>query len=185
VIDERLPVRIVVMSERKAKIKEKAISEGKKIVVVVVYLWALFAMFQVHKIAILRGENMATAIGYQVGLALINALVIGKVILIAQAFHVGERYQDKPLIYPILFKSALFSVLLVCFEIVEEVVVGMFHHKTIAESMPALGGGGVEGILLSVFMAFIALIPFFAFTEVGRVLGEDELASMLFRRRII
>jgi hypothetical protein len=180
---KRGPARIMPMNERKAKIKEKAISEGKKIAVVVGYLWVLFAMLQVHKLAVLRGENMATEIGFKVGFAFINAMVIGKVILIAQAFHFGEKFKDEPLVYPILFKSVLFSVLVVCFNIAEEVLVGLFHHKTVAESMPALGGGGIEGILLSVFMMFVALIPFFAFIEVGRVLGENELASMLFRRR--
>jgi hypothetical protein len=32
-------------------------------------------------------------------------------------------------------------------------------------------------------MVFIVLIPFFSFTEIARVIGEDELLSILFKRR--
>jgi hypothetical protein len=39
-------------------------------------------------------------------------------------------------------------VLLVCFDVLEEVLVGSLHRKSIFESIPTLGGGGVEGTLL-------------------------------------
>ena len=171
------------MNEKKAQLKKKAVSEAKKFAVIVAYLTVLFALFEVHKLTILRGEASATAISYRVGFALINALILGKIILIAEVFHFGERFQDKPLVYPILFKSAVFSALLVCCDILEEVLVGVFHHKTIGESVPKLGGGGVEGILLTALMVFIVLIPFFSFRAVARAVGEDELASMIFKRR--
>ena len=171
------------MNQQKISLKEKAISEAKKFVVIVGYLWVLFVLFEIHKITILRGQNPATPLGYRVGFAFVNALILGKIILIAEAFHFGERFKDKPLVYAILFKSVLFSALLVCFDISEEVLVGVFHHKAIAQSIPALGGGGVEGILLVGLMVFIVLIPFFSFTEVARVIGEDELLSIIFKRR--
>jgi hypothetical protein len=49
--------------------------------------------------------------------------------------------------------------------------------------MPLLGGGGVAGMLLVALMVFIVLIPFFSFREIARVVGEDELLSILFKRR--
>jgi hypothetical protein len=163
------------------RLKEKAISEAKKFVVIVGYLWVLFVLVELHKLTILRGLNSTS--GYRFGFALINALILGKIILIAEAFHVGERFKDRPLAYAILFKSVVFSVLLVCFDILEDVVVGVFHHKTITQSMPTLGGGGLEGMLLVGLMVFIVLIPFFCFTEVARVIGEDELISLILKRR--
>jgi hypothetical protein len=171
------------MNGRKTPLKEKAISEAKKFAVIVGYLWVLFVLFEVHRITILRGQNPVTPVAYRVGFALINALILGKIILIAEALHFGERFKDRPLVYAILFKSAVFSALLVCCDILEEVLVGVFHHKTITQSIPALGGGGVEGIVLVGLMVFIVLIPFFSFTEVVRVVGEDELVSIIFKRR--
>ncbi len=171
------------MNQQTTSLKEKAISEAKKFAVIVGYLWALFVLFEIHKITILRGQSPAAPLGYRVGFALINALIMGKIILIAEAFHFGERFKDKPLVYAILFKSTVFSVLLVCCDILEEVLVGLFHHKTITESIPPLGGGGIEGLFLVGLMVFIVLIPFFSFTEIARVIGEDELLSILFKRR--
>jgi hypothetical protein len=171
------------MNEKRTQLKEKAISEAKKFAVIVGYLSVLLALFEVHKLTILRGESSATAIGYRVGFALINALILGKIILIAEAFHFGERFKGEPLVYAILFKSAVFSALLVFCDILEEVLVGVFHHKTADESIPKLGGGGVEGMLLTALMVFIVLIPFFFFMEIARVVGEDELLSIVFKRR--
>jgi hypothetical protein len=173
----------VIVNQQKTSLKEKAISEAKKFAVIVGYLWVLFVLFEIHKITILRGQNPASPLGYRVGFALINALILGKIILIAEAFHFGEKFKDRPLVYAILFKAAAFSVLLVCFDILEDVIVGLFHQKTITESMPTPGGQGVEGILLVALMVFIVLIPFFAFREIARAIAEDELLSLLFKRR--
>jgi hypothetical protein len=171
------------MNQQKTPLKERAISEAKKFAVIVGYLWMLFVLLQLHRLTILREQNPAGPISYRVGFALINALILGKIILIAEVFHFGERFKNRPLVYAILFKSVVFSVLLVCFDILEEVLVGMFHNKTITQSIPALGGGGVEGMLLVGLMVFIVLIPFFAFTEVARAIGEDKLLSIIFKRR--
>jgi hypothetical protein len=171
------------MNEKGTRLKEKAISEAKRFAVIVGYLWALFVLFEIHKLTILRAQNPTIPLGYRVGFALINALILGKIILIAEAFHFGELYKDRPLVYAILFKSAVFSALLVCFDILEEVLVGVFHHKTIAASLPTLGGGGIEGVFLVGLMVFIVLIPLFSLTEVARVIGEDELLSIIFKRR--
>jgi len=41
----------------------------------------------------------------------------------------------------------------------------------------------LEGMLLVGLMVFIVLIPFFSFTEVARVIGKDELVSIILKRR--
>jgi|SRR5271155_3350604 len=171
------------MSEQTTRLKERAISEAKKFAVIVAYLCMLFVLLQLHKLTILRGQGPLTTFAYPIGFALVNALILGKIILIAEAIHVGERFKDRALVYAILFKSAAFSILLVCCEILEEVLVGLFHHKTISQSMPTLGGGGWEGMLLVGLMVFIVLIPFFSFTGVARAIGESELLSIIFKRR--
>lgn len=86
------------MNERTTRLKERAITEAKKFAVIVGYLWMLFALLQLHRLTILREQNPGSPIGYRFGFALINALILGKVILIAQAFHTGERFKDKPLV---------------------------------------------------------------------------------------
>ncbi len=167
----------------KHALKEKALVEAKSFSVIVGYLWVLFSLLEAHKWMILRQHNLSSELGYKVGFGLINAIVLGKVIFIAEALQAGEHLRNRPLIYPILYKSAVFSTILICFHIVEGVLIGMFHGKTIAQSIPEIGGGGLVGILIVGAFMFVVLIPFFAFMEFGRVLGEDELKSLLFGRR--
>jgi len=49
---------------------------------------------------------------YHQGFALINALALAKVVLVAEFFHVGDNLKNRPLIYPIVFNSAVFAVLI-------------------------------------------------------------------------
>ena len=68
------------------------------------------------------------------GFAIVNALVLGKVILIAEDFRFAEWFRDQRPIYAILAKSVAFAILLLIFDIIEEEVVGKFKGKTIGES---------------------------------------------------
>jgi hypothetical protein len=75
------------------------------------------------------------------------------------------------------------AIILVCFNVVEDVIVGLFHGKTLAESVPEIGGGGLEGQLLVGLMIFVVLIPFCAFEELRRAIGENEFHDLVFRRK--
>ena len=50
------------------------------------------------------------------GFALINALKLAKVMLAAKDLHLGEQFNEGPLTYPTLVKSALLSLVLSGFE---------------------------------------------------------------------
>ena len=63
--------------------------------------------------------------------------------------------------------------------IVEEIAVGMFHGKTAAESFPEIGGGGIVGVLTVGAIMGIALVPFFSFREIARVVGEAEFRTLM------
>jgi len=172
------------MSDQKTRhVKERAVTELKRYAAIAFYLWALFSLFEIHKYAVLREVHMASLSGYKIGFALLNALIIGKVILIGQVLHVGEQLSEKRLIFSVLFKSAAFALLVLCFDIVEDVIVGLIHGKSFAASIPKLGGGGLEGMLLFCIMAFVVLIPLFLFTEVQEAIGKEKLQSIIFHKR--
>jgi hypothetical protein len=65
-------------------------------------------------------------------------------------------------------------------DIVEEVVVGKFKGKTFAESFPHVGDGSPRAFFYMMIVFAIALIPYFSFKEIGRVVGERELRSLFF-----
>jgi hypothetical protein len=103
--------------------------------------------------------------------------------LIAQELHFGRRFDEAPLIYTTLFKSATFALVLGCFKILEEVLIGLYRGHSFNESIRAVGGGTLSGILVLMTILAVLLIPFFAFSELGRILSEDKLQQLLFAPR--
>jgi hypothetical protein len=162
--------------EPKPSLKVRLYEELKRFLMIFAYLWLVFLVFLVHEWIVLADNH----IGFRFyGLAAINALVLSKIMLIAEDLGFAERFDNRPLIVPIVYKSVLFSVLLVIAYIVEEIVVGQFHGKSFAESFPVLGGGGMVGTLCVAALLGVALVPFFAFREIAHVIGEAEFRSLM------
>ena len=62
------------------------------------YLWIVFSLLAIHELMILSQHQLS----YQAhGIAIVNALVFAKVMLVAEDLHLGHRLNDKPLIYSI------------------------------------------------------------------------------------
>ena len=77
-------------------VKQKVVSGIRGGVALIVgYLWIVPLPLQPQKFAIFRELNQGYRIDYKIGFALINALVLGKVILLGEDFHVAERLKGK------------------------------------------------------------------------------------------
>lgn len=159
-----------------AQLKKTALHQAKEFLWVFAYLWLCFGLLVLYKSMILADYDIDFAAH---GFALVKALVLGKVILIAKDLHLGEGHKDRPLIYPTLYKSVLFFVVLVLFSLFEEVVRDLLHDKTIGESLAEIGGKSPV-MLTNGMLMFVVLIPFFAFQEIGGVLGENKLSQLFF-----
>jgi hypothetical protein len=72
---------------------------------------------------------------------------------------------------------------LACFKILEDAAVGFYHGKSFAGSMIDLGGGSWQAILTLTVLLFVILIPFVAFGELQRVLGEGKLKHVFLHPR--
>jgi hypothetical protein len=174
----------MISDQPKRKIKERAASELKRYAVIVLYLWVLLSVLELHRFLVLRVLHLESFSGYRIGFAAVNALIVGKFVSMGEALHVGERVNGKRvLIYSVLFKSALFAVLVVCLDVVEEIIVGMIHGKPFSASIPQLGGGGLEGAILVGVIVFVVLIPLFLLTEVQRAVGKERLRSLILHER--
>jgi len=164
---------------RARRLKELAVEEAKRFIVLFVYLWILFGLFVLNQRIILHQHGINfTAQGF----AIINALVLAKVMLVLENFNLGRWLHGRPLIYPIVFEAALFTVLFILFHILEEIVVGWSRSETVSDSIPAIGGGGLAGLLCVALLLFFALLPFTAFKNLDRALGPGRLKALLFSR---
>jgi len=168
------------LNQHKKTLHERIVDEIKKFVGLTIYLWIMFFLFSVHEFIVLSKYQ----INYEFwGLPVVNALVLAKVMLVADDLHLGDRFKERPLIYPIVYKSMVFAVVFICFHIIEEYVIGVFKGKSITESVASIGGGSLSGILSVAAIITLALSPFFAFRELGRVIGERNLRDILLLKR--
>jgi hypothetical protein len=161
-------------------LKQKAYQGIKEYLVISCYLCIVFSLFALYKSVILAEHHIAIA---SQGFALLNGLALAKVMVVAQELHFADQLKTAPLIYPTLFKSATFAVLLGCFKILEETAVGLYHGRSFGESITAIGGGTLKGTLSLMALLAVLLIPFFGFTELRRVFGEGKLERLFFTSR--
>ena len=163
----------------KPTVKERAAHQLKEFLAMFIYLWVLLALLVINQSSVLARE----AHSYQAHFfAFVNALILAKVLLIGEDLHLGNRFRDKPLLYSIFYKCFVFTIFLIVFHILERVIVGALSGRTIAQSFPSIGGGSLQGILSLGATVFVALIPFFAFREISRVMGQSEFWSLLLSR---
>lgn len=157
-------------------VKERFYHGLKEYLVIAIYLWVVFTMFDIYK-SVLDVEYHANLASK--GFAVINALALGKIALIARELKLDARLRrrGKPLLYPTLLNAAAFAALMSVFKILEEVVMGVFHHHSVSQSIAEIGGSWKGTACLSVIF-FVMLIPLSAFSELSFFLGEDKLVRL-------
>jgi hypothetical protein len=168
------------VSEVKITLKQKAFHEARAYLVNSLYLFVVLSLFIIYKSVILAEHHIDYALH---GFALFNALALAKVMLIAQDLHLGDQFRDAPLIYPTLLKSFAFTILLACFKFAEEAAMGILHGKSFHERTALVAAASWKEDLALLFLLFVMLIPFFGFTELRRIFGEDRLVGAFFRPR--
>ncbi len=164
-------------AHRARSLKDKAAEEFRRFVILFLYLWVLFGVFVLNQGVVLREHGINFAMQ---GFALINALVFAKVMMLFEIFDPGRWLRARPLIYPILYETLLLTVLFLVAHVLEKTVEGLLRGKTIAESLPGIGGGGFAGLLSVTAILFVALMPFFGLRNLSLAMGDGRLYAMIF-----
>src|SRR5436305_9711679 len=100
--------------------------ELKELVFISLYLYVTIGAVILMKTAVLHTQDIEFT---PWGIAIVKAVVLAKFMLIGEAMKIGARSTTGPLIWPTLRKAFGFLVLLIVMTIVEEAVVGLFHHR--------------------------------------------------------
>lgn len=166
--------------KKKKDIKKKIYHEMVEFWIIAAYLTLMFAAFTQYRRLILAAHDI-TYTNY--GVAIIEALVLGKVVMIGDALRLGRWLEHKPLIYSTLLKTVVFSIFVGAFTVIENVIKGLWKGKGLVGGLDDFIGKGSHELLAGCLIIFAALIPFFAFRELGRVLGEGKIWDMFFRRK--
>jgi hypothetical protein len=165
-------------SEAHPDLRKRVKHELESYLATAAFLTIFFAAFTTYRSLVLAEYH----IGYlDYGWAVVQALILAKVILIGQAMHLGDWLHDRPLIVPVVGKTIIFGLLVGVFSIAEHGVKALLHHRSILQELSLTGPAGYEKLARVVLMT-IAFLPFFAFWELGRVLGEGKLLEIFFRK---
>jgi len=113
---------------------------------------------------------------------IIEAAVLAKVIMIGDLLHLGRGLEERPLILPTLYRTVVFSAWVGLFSVVEATVRALLHGHGLMGGLEEIAGKGGFEVLSWLLVIFVALFPFFALKELGRVLGESKLRAMFWRQ---
>jgi hypothetical protein len=119
-------------------------------------------------------------------IATTGALIVGKVVLVANKMPFLRRFDHAPLAYPILFKTIVYTALVFLARLLE-----MLVHYVIGGG--ALGGGGFVDHILGEFSwprfvatqlwIFVLFLGYVTASELNDLLGDGELFRIFFTRR--
>lgn len=164
----------------KATLHQRAVHELKEFAILTVYLYVTLGAVILMKTAVLHSVGIEFV---PWGIAIVKAMVLAKFMLVGSAMKIGERFTNRPLIWPTLHKALAFLLLLVAMTIIEEALVGLFHGQSITVSLGDLFGVRLEETITSYLIMLLVLTPYFAFQVLGEALGEGRLARMFFVER--
>ena len=100
-------------------LKEKIFREMTEYWINVFYLTLVFAAFTQYRRLVLATHDI-TYTNY--GVALIEALIMAKVIMIGDVLRIGRYLEYKPLIFPTLLKTVVFCLFIGLFTMIEHTI---------------------------------------------------------------
>ena len=156
-------------------LKQKTVHEFKDFAWISLYLAVFFCALSTYATLLLRKYEI-NYLNYT--FAIINALIIAKVILIGEMAHLGRRAEARALYQAVLYKSFVFGLFVFAFHFLEEFVKRLIHGQPSGTVLHDINLNDLIGRAIIMFCAFI---PLFAFRELGRVMGEDKLHALFFK----
>lgn len=164
----------------KIQLKQKFIHELRVFLFYFIFLTLFFWTFTMYRHLILK-EFQISYIHYSYNF--IEALVLSKMIILGQSLKLGERYSDRKLIIPTLYKTVIFSIFVLIFTILEEFVVGFIKGHSFTAIYHTFSEIGIYEISARVLVMFFVFVLLFAFLEIDRIMGGDNLINLFMRER--
>lgn len=160
-------------------IKNTVAEEARQLILLALYLTLFLNSLTVYKSLILE-QNLFSF--FHLGYNFFEALLLAKIILLGNMLKLGNRYSEKDLIIPTFYKALVFSLFVFFFTAFEHLILGLIKGQPIdlvwREWTEHRLIEGVGKLLI----AFICFIMLFSFMELSRVIGQDRVYKLFFRR---
>ncbi len=164
---------------KRKRIEKRLVNETKEYAVIAGYFAFFLLSLTTYRKLVLAEYDIGY---YEYGWALVQAMILAKVVLLGEVVHLGNRFDHRPLVLATFWKSMAFAVLAAVLVSAEHTVSALIHHRPVAGEFQLSGGHGQEMIARFQLMV-VAFVPFFAFRELARAIGDESLSAVLFRPR--
>jgi hypothetical protein len=109
------------------------------------------------------------------------ALILGKVVLIADLLPFINRYPTKPLIYNVVWKTAIYTLVALLIHYLEQLVDFWRHAGSLGAGNRTLLAEIVWPHFFAIQILLIVIVfSYCTIRELGRVLGRAKLIEMFF-----
>jgi|WetSurMetagenome_2_1015567.scaffolds.fasta_scaffold74467_2 hypothetical protein len=169
------------MENQKSKksLKQRLFHEFTEYWINVIYMALFFSAVVLYR-RLLLAEHGIILEDYFAGV--LKALVIAKVVMIGAFLRISRKYEHKPLIIPTVYKSILFTLWVMLFDIIEIYIRSYIHTPDFAEAFKELNQHINLVWLGAAVVICISFLPFFAMKEVSRVMGRDKFRGLFFKK---
>ena len=143
-------------SSKYPTLKQKLSREMVEWLWILLYLAFFFCVFASYKLVIL---NQLHAACFAYGTAVLNALVLSKVILIGEYFGVARKHENRSVLVPAMDKALVFAVLVAIVHILEEGIREALRGHNLAAHPRGHDGRGLAGPSGAQSWCFAYLFP--------------------------
>ena len=162
-------------SPQKKTVKQKVVHEFEEVAILTAYLAFFFCALATYSMLLLNKLHISY---FAYGTALLNALVIAKVMLIGEAMHVGRKFEGRALGYSAIWKAFVYGWLVFAFHLIEETIKHLVEGKSFSG---AVHNVRVDDLLMRTLVIICTFIPLFIFRELRRVMGEEKFWALFLR----
>jgi hypothetical protein len=177
---QALQGKVMAQEELKSKsLKAKIRHEFEEMLLISAFFGLFFFSFATYKMFLLHQFENAQ---FTYISALINTLVLAKVILLGGFVRAGKAMDHRPLLISAVYKAAFFALLVGAFHWIEEFVKAIFHVGSFRDALRETLRATSWPLLGLVVICFCLFIPFFSLWEVRRVMGEGAFSELFVRK---
>lgn len=160
-------------------VRSRAAEELKRYALISGYLFICFAVVMFYDASQAAAKQGAWA---GLSVAMVKALVIGKLILIGEALKPGTRLKAPTLLYRVAWRTLGLLGVLILLKIIEELIIGLVHGKSVSGIVGELAAQSWMSLAGPVLLMLLILIPMVAATEIDRAIGSGGLKGLLLAR---
>lgn len=165
------------MMSSHANRKEKIKHELREMFTLSLYLAFFFCALVTYNMLLLAQYHVEY---WNFAFALINALVLTKVIMIGEMAKLGRKHENKSLLVSAVWKAFVFSLLVFAFHVVEEMIKRLIHGAEVEHVSRDIH---LEQFAARSIIVFCTFVPLFAFREFRRAMGDEQFQALVFGSR--